>query len=206
MFEWVRGRSLRGALTPARAAQLGRVSARLHELGAAHAPAIAPDVPVADPVLYSRLGSRLDELWQGYGSMPIEALDRAQRAIDALWSDPPHPPHLLHGDIVDGNVLVFGENLAVIVFQDLFWGFEAQVLAITIAHLEHEGDEIVDSFRAGYRAVRPWPDLDGPELAALVTARRLQQLNFGLHVRTSGLEDFVRRNVRLVAKWMRSAG
>ena len=37
---------------------------------------------------------------------PSRTGSRAQRTFDELWRDPPHPPHLLHGDLQSGNVLM----------------------------------------------------------------------------------------------------
>ena len=52
-----------------------------------------------------------------------------------------------------------------------------------------------DAFRAGYEAVRPWPEADPDTVAALTAARHLNMLNFGLSMRGPGLDD-VRRAAR----------
>jgi Ser/Thr protein kinase RdoA (MazF antagonist) len=133
-----------------------------------------------------------------------EAQDRAQRAIDRLWRTPPHVPHLLHGDLHPSNVIAAGERAVVIDFQDLFWGFEHQDLAITISVIRthDEPARLLDAFRAGYVSIRPWPEMSTEELDALLAARRIQQLNLGLHVRKPGLDAFVARHAERLRAWM----
>ncbi len=146
-------------MTLDRVRTMGRLSALLHEHGAAHAPAAAPKALVADRVLYWRNEPRLDELVSPYGTLFSEAADRAQRAIDRLWRHPPHAPHLLHGDLVPANVIVSRGVFTVIDFQDLFWGFELQDVAITIADLQRNEDPelLVEAFRGATRRFGPGP-------------------------------------------------
>ena len=205
-FEWVPGTTMDERMTLDRVRTMGRLSALLHEHGAAHAPAAAPKALVADRVLYWRNEPRLDELVSPYGTLFSEAADRAQRAIDRLWRHPPHAPHLLHGDLVPANVIVSRGVFTVIDFQDLFWGFELQDVAITIADLQRNEDPelLVEAFTEGYEEVRAWPDCDAETLAALIAARRLHQLNLGLNVRKPGLERFIDAHAELIAASMRA--
>jgi len=84
---------------------------------AASGPATAPLVPVADRVLYWLVEDRLSELTPTYGSLFLEARDRAQQTVDSLWRHPPHRPHLIHGDLVPSNVIVSGARLTPIDFR-----------------------------------------------------------------------------------------
>ena len=58
----------------------------------------------------------------------------------------------MHGDLVPPNVMVSRAGNTVIDFQDLFWGFELQDLAISISALERyaDSDELVSAFISGY--------------------------------------------------------
>jgi Ser/Thr protein kinase RdoA (MazF antagonist) len=203
-FDWIEGRPLRLRPRPDLVRAMGRISALLHEHAARHAAPGPPRVLVADRVLYWRNEPRLDELIPVCGTILLEAVDRAQRAVDALWRNPPHLPHLVHGDLGPSNVMVGRDRLVVIDFQDLFWGFEVQDLAITIGFLLRYPDPrgMVDAFRDGYREVRPWPDLSPVTLDALIAARDLHQLNLGLNLRWPGLEEFVAAKVRSISSWM----
>jgi Ser/Thr protein kinase RdoA (MazF antagonist) len=163
---------------------------------------------VADRVLYFRAEHRLDELRPTYGSVLLEALDRAQRTLDALWKHPAHAPHLLHGDVQPGNVMVSRGKVTLIDFQDLIWGFEIQDVVFARAALEpfDDAEAYLDAFRSGYKAVRPWPDADPDTVEALTAGRHLNILNFGLSMRRPGLETFVTRHADWVADWMSRRG
>ena len=208
LFEWVRGRPLRERLTAERVRKTGELTAVVHEHGATYAPRVVAGRPagviVADRVLSFRTEPRLEELRPTYGSLLADAVARAQRALDELWQNPPHAPHLLHGDVQPGNVMVTRDEVALIDFQDLIWGFEIQDVTIARLGLEYLGDAgaLSDEFRAGYEAVRTWPDAHPETLAALRAARHLQMLDFGLHIRRPGLDDFIARNAAPIAEWM----
>jgi Ser/Thr protein kinase RdoA (MazF antagonist) len=204
LFDWIAGRPLADQMDTDLARRAGRLSAVLHGHAAASGPATAPLVPVADRVLYWLVEDRLSELTPTYGSLFLEARDRAQQTVDSLWRHPPHRPHLIHGDLVPSNVIVSGARLTPIDFQDLVWGFEVQDIAITLSSLHRfaEATTLVDAFRSGYRAVRRWEDSDPALLAALTAGRRLHQLNLGLNLRKPGLTEFVGRAGTFIRGWM----
>jgi Ser/Thr protein kinase RdoA (MazF antagonist) len=209
LFEWVAGRSLRTRMTGPRATALGRLSARLQQDGAAWSPPCAGDVLRADRVLYWRVPDQLAAAGSrfGVGALFTDARDRAQAVLDALWRDPPHRPHLVHGDLTPQNVIVSPRyGLVPIDFQDTVWGFEVQDLSITIAALRRwpGSDRLVDAFRSGYREHRAWPDLSPALLDSLIVARGLQQMNLTLNVADNdGLERYMARHADRVRTWMR---
>ena len=206
LFDWVSGHRLRDHVNEDLVHKVGAQTAVVHEHGAAHRPETPPaGVLVADRVLFFRVPDRLEELAPAYGTVLAEAVARAQLSLDALWRDPPHPPHVLHGDIQTGNVMVERGRVILIDFQDLIWGFEIQDALIALRGLEHSAEvpELKAAFRSGYETVRPWPDADDEIVAALRAARHLNVLNFGLSLRGPGLDEFVDRHARPIADWMR---
>ena len=209
LFEWVTGRSLRTRMTGARAAALGRLSARLQEDGAAWSPPGASDVLRADRVLYWRMADQLAAAGTrfGFGTLFTDARARAQTVLVALWRDPPHPPHLVHGDLTPPNVIVSPRHgLVPIDFQDTVQGFEVQDLSITISALRRwpDGDRLIDAFRGGYRERRPWPDVPPVLFDSLIVARGLQQMNLTLNVADNdGLEGYVASHAERVRNWLR---
>ena len=207
-FEWVRGRRLRDGVTAELVRKTGELTAITHEHGAAHATGVPPaGALVADRPCYFLVGDRLDELADRYGSVLADAVDRAQRTLDGLWRNPPHPPHLLHGDVQSGNVMVSRGKVVLIDFQDLIWGFELQDVVFALVALEAQGfGALAGAFRAGYEAVRPWPDGEPATVAALRAVRHLNVLNCGLSVRGPGLDQFVARHTAPIVEWMGSGG
>lgn len=209
LFDWVAGRALRTSLTGRRSAALGRLSARLHRDAAGWSPPGAGGVLTADRVLYWLLPDRLATAGArfGFGTLFTDALDRAQQAVDALWRDPPHPPHLVHGDLTPANVIVSPQaGLVPIDFQDTVVGLEVQDLSVTVAALRRrpDGDRLIESFRGGYAESRQWPDVSPALFESLIAARWLHQLNLTLNVAgMDGLDGYVAGHAERVRAWMR---
>ncbi len=209
LFDWVPGRSLRSNLTERRSAALGRLSARLQQDAAAWSPPGAGEVLQADRVLYWRLPEQLSLAGSrfGFGTLFVDAQARAQSVLDWLWQNPPHPPHLVHGDLSPQNVIVSPRHgLVPIDFQDTVRGFDIQDLSITVAALRRcpHGDRLVDAFRSGYAECRPWPDVSPALFDSLIAARALHQMNLTLNLADiDGLESYVAGHAERARAWMR---
>ena len=209
LFDWVAGRSLRTCLTQRRSAALGALSARLHAEAVTWSPAGGGDVLTADRVLYWLVPDRLAEAGMrfGYGTLFTDAVARAQSVIDALWRNPPHPPHLVHGDLTPANVIAAPRvGLVPIDFQDTVLGLEVQDLAITVAALRRRpgGDRFADAFRAGYVECRPWPDVSPDLFDSLVAGRWLHQLNITLNTVDLGqLDGYLAGHAERTRAWLR---
>lgn len=202
LFEWVEGPPLSEAMGLDTARRMGRLAAQLVESAPAAEDPREPPL-VADRVLYWQVEHRLPQL-EASGSLLSEALDRAQRTVDEIWTGQRDAPRLIHGDLTPDNILVADGQLVPIDFQDLVWGFDVQDLAISWNSLTRfpDAEALQEQFRAGYSDVRAWPDLDDAALAGLVAARRLHQLNLSLTLRRPGLDQYVERALQLIAKWM----
>jgi hypothetical protein len=98
--------------------------------------------------------------------------------VDSLWQSPPHPPHLVHGDLTPQNVIVSPHpGLVPIDFQDTVRSFEVQDLSITVSALRRwpDSDRLVNAFRSGYCECRAWPDASRGSPAALELRRGLSR-------------------------------
>ena len=204
VMSWASGRVVLEQFDHFIARRMGVIQATLHEHAAAYVP---PEIPVgiiAKRVVYFGNTSLLAGYESAHGSMFIEAIDRVQAHVDALWKAPPHRPHLLHGDFGPQNVMRHRSTLTPIDFQDLQFGFDVQDVAITVADLRRlfHDESLVSSLVDGYRSVRPWPLTDQPLEKALAAARSLNVINLGLNLRRPGLPEFIDRHSALVAEWM----
>jgi Ser/Thr protein kinase RdoA (MazF antagonist) len=145
----------------------------------------------------------------GFGTLFTDARARAQAAVDSLWRSPPHPPHLVHGDLTPQNVLVSPRRgLVPIDFQDTVRGFEVQDLSITVSALRRwpDSDRLIAAFRAGYGECRAWPDVSPALFDSLIVARGLQQMNLTLNViDLDELGSYVAGHAERVRAWMRSS-
>jgi Ser/Thr protein kinase RdoA (MazF antagonist) len=202
LFEWIRGRPLWENPVPEHVHAAGALTARVHEHGADYLTDAPAGALMGDRVLDFQVDDRLSELRPRYGSVLVEAVARAQQVLDELWRNPPHPAHLLDGDVQPGNVMVNRGAIALIDFQDLFWGFEVQDVQIAVLALAAYGDGLGGAFRAGYETQRPWPEAAPDTVAALHAARHLDILNFGLSIRRPGFAEFVARHAEPVIAWM----
>jgi Ser/Thr protein kinase RdoA (MazF antagonist) len=202
LFEWAGGHRLRDRLRADHVQTVGALAAVVHEHAARYVTEPPAGVLVADRVLYFRGAPRLEALRPTYGSLFDDAVDRTQEALDALWRNPPHRAHLLHGDLQPGNMLVNRNDVALIDFQDVIWGFDVQDLSIALLAFERIGDAWGETFRRGYESVRPWPVADPETRSALRAARRLNELNYGVTVGLSGLEGFAARHAAAIREWM----
>ena len=81
---------------------------------------------------------------------------------------------LIHADLRLANLLVEGDHLRVIDFDDCGFGWRLYDFAAAVSFFEHE--PIVDALRerwvAGYRTVAPLPAEDAAELPVFVAMRR----------------------------------
>jgi Ser/Thr protein kinase RdoA (MazF antagonist) len=163
----------------------------------------------ADRVLYWRVPDQLAAAGSrfGFGTLFTDALARAQAVLDALWQYPPHPPHLMHGDLTPQNVIVSPRNgLVPIDFQDTVLAFDIQDVSITVSALRRwpGSGRLIDAFRSGYCEHRTWPDASPDLLDSLIVARGLQQMNLTLNVAANdGLERYVASHAERVRTWMR---
>lgn len=206
LFTFLEGRDLR-ATQPDDASmrKAGALLAELHEHAADDPPRVTiPPGIHGDRTVYFHDENRVLTYESAHGTLFAEAIDRVQHHLDELWKRPPHAPHLLHGDFGSGNVMVRRGRLHPIDFQDLQYGFDLQDLALSLADLERRSPELVAPFIAGYRDVRPWPDLSPETAATLAAARSLNVMNLGLHVRKAGIAEFLDDHADRVAAWMQS--
>jgi Ser/Thr protein kinase RdoA (MazF antagonist) len=209
LFGWVAGRSLRSRMTGRQSAALGRLSARLHQDASAWSPAGAAGVLRADRVLYWQVPEQLSAAGSrfGFGTLFPDAVARAQSVVGSLWRSPPHPPHLVHGDLTPSNVIVTPHSgLVPIDFQDVVTGFEVQDLSITVSALRRrpDGARLADAFRSGYGECRPWPDVSPALFESLTIARVLHTMNLTLNfVDPAGLESYVTDRAERIRAWMR---
>ncbi len=203
-MSWVPGKIVRGTFDHSTARRMGIIQAMLHDQAAAYS---APEIPSelsANRVVYFGDTTRLANFESSYGSMFVEAIDRVQAHLDALWSSPPHRPHLIHGDFGPQNIMRYRTALTPIDFQDLQFGFDLQDVAITVCDLRrlYNDESLIDALKTGYGSIRPWPLNDVAIERALGAARSLNVINLGLNLRRPGLPEFIDRHAELVAGWM----
>ena len=110
---------------------------------------------------------------------------------------------LIHADLHFGNVLVDGDRLAVIDFDDSGFGWHQYELAVVLAgHPTERFDVNFESLLRGYRRVRALPDQDAALVPMFVVVRALAWLGWieqrPEHQRPGVVEAHKERGVRPV--------
>lgn len=157
--------------------QLGRVLARLHNVGAQGS---CPNRPIIDgehmgrgalQVIEPLLPHRLSERY----------LQAAHAVIDTLEAElDPGTFIRIHGDCHRGNVLQTDEpgkpkEFFLIDFDDFGWGPVAQDLWMLFRHDDDDVDDEIDAFLKGYTELR---DFDEADLALMRPLRGLRILHY----------------------------
>ena len=163
-------------------ATVGRVAARLHAHGAGWTPPadfMRPswdaDALVGDAPTFGAFWA-LEELDGETRRLLLRARDGVRRILGAL----PPPRALVHGDLIPDNLLVSGDDLHVIDFDDCgasWLGFE---LATTLFPLRvtRGFEDALAGMLAGYRSVRPFPEEELALLPDFLLARGLSYLGW----------------------------
>ena len=186
--------------------RLGSLAAALHEhaqgLGAAaavHEHALGPGSATAaraslvPPIINrpvwdcdSALGSNAPwGSWRdfaGFTSRERELLECAEariRCVMDAYGKPLERFGLIHADMRLANLLVEGDTLKLLDFDDCAYGWHLFDLAASLSFIETRPDvpDLIDSWLEGYRAVstlRPLEDADLAVIPSLIMLRRLQ--------------------------------
>ena len=82
---------------------------------------------------------------------------------------------LIHCDLRLANLLIDGKAVKVIDFDDCGFGWYMYDAATPVSFYEHEPQvpELIESWKKGYRKVRPLPQADADEIPTFVMLRRL---------------------------------
>jgi Ser/Thr protein kinase RdoA (MazF antagonist) len=91
---------------------------------------------------------------------------------------------MIHADLHPGNLLVRGDDLAIIDFDDAAFGWRMYDIAVALTHQQAAPDfaTVRGAFLAGYREVRNLPEGEAAQLSLFLLVRSLVQLGW-LHER-----------------------
>lgn len=110
----------------------------------------------------------------------LAACVRARSRIRERLATLGPPRTLVHGDLLPDNLLVDGEKVRVIDFDDCGWSWPGLEMATSLFPLEISGsfDAGLAGYLDGYRSVRPFPARDLEVLPDLLMARSLSYLGW----------------------------
>lgn len=134
--------------------------------------------------------------------MFAEAVERAQRFEDQLWDQ--SDAHRLHGDFGPHNLLLHGDTLSAIDFQDMRLGPSELDLGVTVSDLERSTPHAVTPFLNGYKQVRSLPDWSPRDREAHAALRSLAIVNLALVAPATNIASAFDRHAAVVQQWMAS--
>lgn len=199
VFAWIEGRQLggvEGALDGDTAElartfeTVGRLAARLHNQACAWTPPPGFTRHAWDAA--GLVGERpfwgafweLASLSPGERSLLVRARDRLRTELAALPCAPP-AYGLIHADFAPENLLVDGDRVRLLDFDDAGWGWHGFEIATTLYF--HYGQPYYDAIReatiAGYRRERAFPDAELARLPMFLAARGFTYLGW-VHTRS----------------------
>lgn len=159
--------------------ELGAISARLHR----HARAWKRPATFRRKTWHyeTMLGS--SPLWGdwrealGLNAVGMAILDRASRALQKFLADFGEGPDrfgLIHADLRLANLLVEGDRLGVIDFDDCGFSWFVYDFASAVSFFEHEPivPELLESWTEGYRSIAPLSAADVAAIPTFVFLRR----------------------------------
>lgn len=172
--------------------RLGSLAAALHEhtrgLGAAAAPRASFIPPITRPVWDCETALGSHALWgdwrvfAGFTPQEKELLERAEtriRAAMVAYGKPRERFGLIHADMRLANLLVEGDILKLLDFDDCAYGWHLFDLAASLSFIEARPDlpDLVAAWLEGYRAAstaHPLEEADMAVIPSLIMMRRLQ--------------------------------
>ena len=161
-------------------ATLGAVSARMHAHTRVWSPPPGFDRPTWDYEHCLGPGGHWGAWQDGLGMGPEEKrqLDRLDKTIERrlrAYGQTPDRFGLVHADIRLANLLVDGEQVRVIDFDDCGFSWFMYDFATTVSFMEDHPrvPELREAWLAGYREVAPLDERDEQELETFVMLRRL---------------------------------
>jgi Ser/Thr protein kinase RdoA (MazF antagonist) len=120
--------------------------------------------------------------WQDFPGITLEdelLLGRCAAIIEhrlEKYGRTPENYGLIHADLRIANLLVEGEQIKVIDFDDTGFGWHLQDLASAVSFMEEKPivPELINAWLDGYRKVLPFTDTDFVEIDTFLLLRRLQ--------------------------------
>jgi Ser/Thr protein kinase RdoA (MazF antagonist) len=204
VFGWVPGRALGDDPDPTCVAALGETIARLHEHGRAFGARAGVRTwdsafPNGERSLFHPANHHLlDETAEDTFRLAFAA---AEGAIARLHGAA-EAPHIVHGDLHQDNVLVDGEDVWVIDFDDCMVAWPVQDLGVTMWEMGEDGATwpLRETLRDGYERVGPWPERHAGEIDVFAANRGLLKADDVVRDPLGRTDDELRASLRRQAK------
>jgi Ser/Thr protein kinase RdoA (MazF antagonist) len=185
VFSWVPGPNLAEQITPKNLEKLGRLTARLYQHAAKftlpsglQVKCFSTVFPYNEPIALFE-GEHAGKLTEETRAQAKLIAERTQILLDHLLNNG-HVPHLIHADLHQWNIKVFGGELYALDFDDTMIGFPVQDIGIMLFYIHRRDDypALYGAFRRGYESILPWPEQVRAEVETWIAWRAMDLLNW----------------------------
>ncbi|MBE6465744.1 phosphotransferase enzyme family protein [Denitrobacterium detoxificans] len=122
--------------------------------------------------------------WHAYPDMTDEEVAKIEQCCEIIkrrldrYGKTPQNYGVIHADLRDTNILVEGDTIKVIDFDDFGFGWHVHDLASALTFIEERDEvpDLVNAWLTGYRKVLPFTDTDFVEIDTFILQRRIQML------------------------------
>ncbi|MGN0301668.1 MAG: phosphotransferase enzyme family protein [Anaerotardibacter sp.] len=101
---------------------------------------------------------------------------------------------IIHADLRDTNIIIDGDQVKVIDFDDFGYGWHVHDLASALTLIETREDvaDLVNAWLEGYKKVMPFTDTDFMEIDTFILQRRLQMMAWmGTHQDSTPVQGYM---------------
>lgn len=157
--------------------------------------------------------------WRAYPDITPETQAPIERCCEIIrrrldrYGKTPQNYGVIHADLRDTNIIVEGDAIKVIDFDDFGFGWHLHDLASALSFIEDREDvpDLVNAWLDGYRKVLPFTDTDFVEIDTFILQRRIQLMAWlGSHQDSTPvqgyMEGFLDGTMGLVERYLRLFG
>lgn len=138
--------------------------------------------------------------WRDYPEMNPEAQGELEQCCAIIkrrlerYGKTPQNYGIIHADLRDTNIIVDGDDIKVIDFDDFGFGWHLHDLAGALSFIETRDDvpDLVNAWLDGYRKVLPFTDTDFAEIDTFILQRRIQLMAWlGSHQDSTPVQGYM---------------
>ena len=157
--------------------------------------------------------------WRDYPDIKPEEEAKIARCCEIIkarldrYGKNEHNYGVIHADLRDTNIIVEGDVIKVIDFDDFGFGWHLHDLAGALTFIEEREDvpDLVNAWLDGYRRVLPFTDTDFVEIDTFILQRRIQMLAWmGSHQDSTPVQGYMvgymEGTMQLVDRYLRLFG
>lgn len=191
LFEWIDGRTLGEEISAARARQIGRSMAQLHQHAAGYELPAGAELPDLRDFLWNqpdRLSGNQEVLGDEGERVIRKARERSEAEVNRLMSAT--QLRVIHADLHGWNIIAGRGRVSIIDFDDTAMGTPVQDIGVS-GYYQKDYRRYLYHLYAGYAEVLPVPAIADALLHAMFAQRNIIMLNDLLATQSAELAEMI---------------